>query len=1271
MRKLLITLSLCAISLGAYAPARAQDAASLAGEVTDATGAVIPGVVVTLSNTSTSTSYTRKTDNAGRYRFANVPANSGYKLLFGAQGFANFAVSDLTLNVGTTRTQNAALAPSKAVQTVQVSAGGANVTVDTSDASIGNNIGIEQLQQLPVYDRTRGIATLFEQQPGVDSYQGAVTGARVDQSEVTVDGMDADDFATGQTFYMTVPAPVDSVQQFTGTVAGMTPAVGTGSGGQFQLVTKNGTNQFHGSLSEYHRDTTTEANTWFNDLNEIPRTPLIRNQFGGNIGGPIKRDKLFFFFQLADSRIVQSSTTEQIVPLAQFQAGELNYINDGTGCGDQTRITSFSTLPACITTLSSSQVAALDPNGVGFDANELAFINSRYPAANDLSQGDGVNTGGYRFTTPTPDNVMTYVGRIDYNLTPTQKIYGRFTINHLNAIESLPEFPTDPVTHPEYDRSYSYVVSHVWEIGSNKVNQFYYGDTISKLNFPDLYNPTGANQYSFTGLDGPYTDYDGQKRRIPVPEVRDDFNWVRGSHSFSMGGAFKWIKTESNLVSNFNYVEAGLSGPAFSSGLEPSVRPADISNTPGQVGINDYDTMFATALGVVGQIYTNYSYNNKGAALPAGAGEPRAYRFFQTEAYFGDTWKATPKLTISYGLRYQLYSVPYEVHGDESVPTQISLNTFIKDRIAQQDAGNTSNTGLPFYSYVLGGKANHGPNLYDPSYKDFAPRFAFAFTPYADGKTVINGGAGIVYDRTVINAINFLLDQESSYLFFNTQYADFGSPGGPAASLAVAPRLGSNLAYPAADNPPALAATVPYIPYVDNTGTPFGLAAGEANLVIPKDLKDPYSIALNFGIQQELPGHTVLKLSYVGRLGRRLLADADANQVIDVPDYTGKSTQTMSQAFAGLTTQLRQGAATLTPQPWFEDVLAGYGPAYGFGSNTNLLAYLIGEYAQRGDIADSLYLLAYYGYNYPSFYGGFLPTNIGIPSQFGTNAYLTNMGSSNYNGMLLTVDKNMSQGLRAEFNYTWSHSIDNTSLSGSNNALYNASGMICDILHPRACRGSSDFDVRQEISSNFQYDLPFGQGRTFAVHASRPLNEMIGGWSISGLPSYRTGLAMTAQSDAFLASFDNADPAIFTGNPADLRTKVNVDHTTNTVYQFAGGAAGAAKVLSEFRGPIGIEYGQRNLLRGPGAFYFDAGLQKTFPLVERASLIFRADAYNVFNHPNFSSVNPYNYPVSPDLNIVTNASSFGQITATAASPSSSGVTADGARVAQFSLQLAF
>ena len=186
-------------------------------------------------------------------------------------------------------------------------------------------------------------------------------------------------------------------------------------------------------------------------------------------------------------------------------------------------------------------MASLDPTttpGVtpGFDSSELSFITSRYPQANDLSQGDGVNTAGYRFTFPRPDDRITYVGRIDYNLTETQKIFGRFTIDRRNAIEVAPEFKTDPVTHPLSITATRYIVSHVWNIGKNKVNQFYYGDTISKLTFltcttrPGPINTVLRPQTALTRA------YDGQKRRVPIPVVRDDFNWQHGEHSLTMGG---------------------------------------------------------------------------------------------------------------------------------------------------------------------------------------------------------------------------------------------------------------------------------------------------------------------------------------------------------------------------------------------------------------------------------------------------------------------------------------------------------------------------------------------------------------------------------------------------------------------------------------------------------------------------------------------------------------------------------------------------------------
>ncbi|MES2390564.1 MAG: TonB-dependent receptor [Acidobacteriota bacterium] len=1241
----------------------------MTGVVTDNTGAALPGTTVILSNRSNGLSFTQTTDKQGVYHFTNVPPTEGYAVLFQHSGFADTKVTGIALSVGKTRTQDAKLQAGKS-EVVEVSAGN-QVTLDTTDATVGNNIDVHLLNELPIQDRRNGITTLFRLQPGVDFSSGAVTGARIDQTEVTVDGLDVNDIAAGTTFAIVGTAPVDSVEQFSAAVAGLVPSVGTGSGGQFQLVTKSGTNSWHGNIHEYHRDTTTESNSWFNNLIGLRRTPLIQNQFGGNLGGPIMKDKAFFFFELDDSRIIQSQTAERTVPLANLTGSTptLNYINNGAGCNNQSRI---NTTPTCISSLSAAQVQALDPAGTGFNANVLSFVKGRYPAPNDQSAGDGVNTAGYRFTYPTPDLSTTYVGRVDYNLTPHQRVFGRFTINRRNSTSSLPVFPSDPVTHPFIDRSYAYVVSHVWTIGSNKVNQFYYGDNISKFNFPNSYNPTGANAYSLTGLSAPYSGTNGQKRRVPIPVVRDDFNWQLGSHNVTFGGQFKFIKTNSNLINNFNFVSLGDTGAALSGGLggaNPSVRPSDIYT--GTTATGDYDSLFASTLGVIGTISTNYNYDNTGKAVAAGTGGPRAYRFYETEAYVGDTWKMTPKLTVTYGVRYQYYSVPYEAHGEESVERtnttsheQTTLDNYVNARLKQTAAGNTSVTGLPIYSVVLGGKVNNGPSLYNPSYKDFAPRIGFA---YAVGdNTVVHGSGGIVYDRTVINAINFLQDQ-ISYLFSNSQTANFGKST-INASLATDPRVGSNLSYSSSLNPAPAPLSVPYTPFVDNangdiTGVayqPWGLGDGDTNFIVDPTLKDPYSIALNLGIQQKFGSHMLVKLDYAGRLGRRLLADADAGQVLDVPDYTGKSTQTMAQAFAGLTTQTRACLAAgtslskcaLTPQPWFEDVMAPYGSAYGYGNTTNFVNRLIGTQGPYGDIADALYTLGYY----TQIYGlsGFLPTNMGIPSQFGSNTFLTNKGNSNYHALLLSVSQSKWHGLRYGFNYTWAHSIDNTSLTANGNALFSNTGMICDITRPRACRANSDFDVRHTITGDVTYDLPVGHGRTYMATSSRWVDEVIGGWAISALPSFRSGLMVTPYTTSYLASFDNADPAIFTGSKSDLKSSVNVNHASQTVYGFAGGAAGAAKVLSEFRGPIGLEYGNRNLIIGPKYFNLDAGLAKTFAIIpsKDLNLTFRADAFNALNRASFGT---------PAVNIINNASNFGQITG----------TSTGFRVAQFSLRLDF
>ncbi len=1210
----------------------AQDVAAVTGVVTDANGALVVGAEVALVNTTTNAKYGATTSSQGSYTISDVLPGTGYKITFTKSGFEPVVVTDISLNVATTRTQNAKLVLGNVSQSLEVSAANSEVTLDTTDATIGNTFDVKLLNDLPVQTRDTPSA-LFTLQPGV--IEGSVTGARTDQTDVTVDGLDVNDISTGQTFLIVANAPVDSVEEFKGTVAGSLVSSGPGGGGQYQLVTKSGSNKFHGDVNEYHRDTSTAANNWFNDEDGVPLAHYVQNQFGGQVGGPIKKDKAFFFFNFYDSRIAHSAPIDTAVPTPSYMAGNVSYIYANAGGGTTgaacSPVSRLNTTPSCIGTLTSAQVKALDPLSIGFSPVIKGFLGTRYTQTpNDPTYGDGINTEGYRFNAPEPNDETNYVARFDYILSPTMKFFAKTGINRQDAVEFPQILPSDPVlANPFEDRSYNYVAGYTWTIGANKVNEFYYGDTIEKFDFPATYTPSGTTVLTlgdYTSVLGdPYPAQQTQKRRIPIPVIRDDFNWTRGSHSMGFGGSFKFIKTESQQITDFNYLGLGLGGELY--GLSPSLRPSSILNDANGTADSLYDSAYALAVGRVAAVDTNYNYNAAGMALPNGTGHIRRYRYYQTELYANDTWKVSKELTVTYGLHYQYYSVPYETQGLESVQPW-TFDSYFGARVAQSQQGDESNSGVPFITYNLGGKVNGGAPLYQHDRKDFAPRVAFAYNPSYAPKTVFNASASVIYDRTVANALNFIQDQ-SSYLFQNAVDTPYGGESTSATTdLSDDPRVGTNFTFPA-NTPPTI--TEPYSPYVYD-GYPYGLGNGVFNDIIDPTLRDPYSIMLTAGVQEQLPWDLVLKVNYVGRLGRRLLAQADASQIIDFPDAA--SGQELSTAFGNLTKEIRAGQATATPQAWFENqigpgftqILYSYGPLAGLIHN--------------GDMGDFVQALASYG---------LIGTNVGMASQFAENTFITNKGFSSYNGLLLTLSKNLSHGLQFDFNYTWSHAIDNTSLIANVVASSSGIGFVCDATRPRECRGNADFDVTNSLNSYFTYELPFGHDRMFASNTPKWVDEVIGGWDVSGIPAWYSGLAFSALSNAYVAGYANDAPAIFDGNRTAVQPHAHKlsDGSVNLFNNFT--AANAA-----FSGPVGLNIGSRNNLRGPSTFTMNAGVAKTFPLIsDRVNLKFRADAFNVLNHPTFGLPNN-------DITDET-ASPFGQINGTTTAP----------RVMQFALRVEF
>jgi hypothetical protein len=1258
-----------------------QNVSGMTGVVTDQSGAVVPNAAVSLSNSATGLKFTQSTNSLGVYRFSNIPPGQGYQAVYTAAGFAPLAVKEIYLTVGTIRTQNAKLTIGSRTEMVEVTATNSEVTVDTSDAIIGNTFDVQALNELPVQQRDSPTA-LFKLQPGVTE-SGAVTGARVDQNYVTLDGLDVNDFATGgaaqdntgpgvhsgfSSGTIVASAPIDSVQEFHGNVAGVQADTGAASGGQFALVTKSGTNSFHGNINEYHRDPSLVANSWFsnNASPKVPRNHLIENQFGGNIGGPIKRNKMFFFFNFNESRIIRSSLVQRTVPLDTLRADnpggpQIGYINSGGG-------TSY---------ISATQAIAMDPAGIGIDMNWINTFSERYPHSNNNITGDGVNSGGYSFNAPFNDNETNYVGRIDYNISDKMKLYGRFSIDRENAVDNPNEFGGDPVSNPIINRSYAFVIGHNWVIGSTKTNRVFLGETVQKLSFPNTFNPLGSTFFTFSNGTGPalasslYLNPSAQARRIPIPMIGDDFTWTKGTHTWQWGGTFKNILAHNTNTIDYNTVEIGPGGNVFSlcgpaagecgttGGVNnPSLRPADINTTTQADEANyDWDQAFTFMLAHIAQVAADFNYNAAGNVLPQLTGDQRFYRYRQLQLYAQDAWKLTPNLTVSYGVTYQWFSVPYETRGLESVEPY-TFDKYLQARIAQSSASLSGPGTVPLIAYYLGGKANKGGlPLYQPEYRNFSPHVGFAWVPWFDKKMVLNTSGSVVYDRTVINALQFIQDQYS-YLFQQTKPFPSGISGDPWNSLRIDPRLDSNSGISAITLTPPNTPRPPYQPYNDasvcgdGSPLPCGLQLGYAfNSTIDPSLKTPYSITFNAGMQRTMPGDMVLKLSYAGRLGRRLVAQADSNQVLEFPDPV--SGQLLSDAFGNLSTQLREGATadTIVPQPWFENMMSGI-PS-GYTSASQFLVSVIRGLVLRGDFGDTVQVLSY-----------FTPQNVGSPAQFSENTFYGNKGSSNYHALLLTLQKNTSHGLHFDFNYTLAHSIDNVSFFANSmgDTGIGGIGLICDVVRPRACRSSSDFDIRHYINGDVTYELPFGKNKMFLGTSSKFMNELIGGWSISGIPTWHTGVPWSNNANAFDASYSNNAPGILVGSKSDVAT-----HLTKKPGGGVNIFADQAKARAAYIGPVGFNFGARNSMRGPKYFNTDLGVAKTFPVYhEKVNFKFRADAFNALNHPNFDvpANNVYNGLDQQDFT----SSTFGNISYTLVPE---GNLNNGARVLQLSLRLEF
>src|ERR1035441_10264782 len=536
-------------------PSWAQSSStSVRGTIVDPKGAVVSRAEVTLANPNTGFSRTVKTNDQGGYQFLEIPPNT-YSLTIKAPGFAAVRIEGVRLMVNTPATIDEVMKVQGGTTIVEVM--DTVPLVNTQDATQGHVFYVTQIENLP--SEGRNPITILSLQPGVvftgnsgsinpnvDSRSGSVSGARSDQTNVTIDGIDDNDQIRGYAFQGALRATLDSLQEFRVITSNANAEAGRSSGCQVTLVTKSGTNRVRGSLYEYNRSSLGEANYWFLKQAELKAgqpnvaSHVARNTGRAAIGGPIKKDRLFFFATYEGQRTRENTIVERYVPSANFRQGILSYCPTGkTECPPQGAFT-----------LSRSDLAALDPNcstpvagfpngtcPLGPGANPVLLpIFQSDPLPNSSLLGDGLNFGAYTFSAPAPAKLDTYIVKLDYRFTANgnHELFIRSNLqnDHAAGLHGAgPQFPGDPPNLVNVDNNKGIAVGYSVILRNNLINDFRYGFVRQGVG---NIGHNGA-QHVYFGPDIPQTFWSTTNTIIPVHNWVDNVSWTKSKHTLQFG----------------------------------------------------------------------------------------------------------------------------------------------------------------------------------------------------------------------------------------------------------------------------------------------------------------------------------------------------------------------------------------------------------------------------------------------------------------------------------------------------------------------------------------------------------------------------------------------------------------------------------------------------------------------------------------------------------------------------------------------------------------